>query len=872
MSSRPLPLARVASLMLHLRSKSFRDEYGATIVSDFSALLRAEQFERGSFAMLRLWGRGLVDLMRAPWRETPRPPRGGLLTDLGSDVRHIARSWRRSRAVAITVLCTLALGLGLAAAIFSFADGYLFRPLPFPDAEQLYRVRDPKGKIASSLTAADVARLRHTDVATFGFAEWNAGRLMGNDLEVDDRRVEIESYDVSPGFVQTLRMPLAAGRAFEERDHLAVDPVPALISDKFWRREFNRDVAVLGRSFTVAGATTTRVVIIGVMPPGFASLDLNNPPPDLVLPHVAERVLPPNYLSFPIVRLPDGMSREEGEARIAAALQGVAPAPAGETRVVQLRPLRDSLVANGKPTARVLFSGAMLILLLVAINVIHLLLAQGVRRADEIATRAALGASRWRIVRLFAVESALLGALGIGGGLLLGAWLSSVIAASVPEFPSGGRNLALVPMLFDGRVIAFAVVLGAIVACVGAAWPAWRALRSSLLVSQRSATGLTASISARTSRFALASELAVATVIMLGTVFIGVGISRYLNQPLGFSYHDRLWVTVRLPAGSDTPDEQARVGPELRKLVAGISGVRAAGPESAESVRQPVFVRGEAVADAQALGVTAGYFDAWQSQVRAGRLFAPDEYRLDEPVAIVDASFARRVWTNADPLGQELRIGDGTVRKVVGVLEPQVRRLDHPPEPVVYVALPAQQQWWRILAWAPGLTADDLVTRLTPSVNTLIPGANVSASPVEFEWLFNRQTGEATFQAPIMTAFGILAFALAGIGVFGLVSYIVAQRTREFGIRLALGARQQDVWRGVFRESFAPSAAGLAVGVAAAWALERLIRSSVFGWESSGFIAVVVVSAALLCVALVAAVGPARRVLRIDPAIVLRSE
>jgi ABC-type antimicrobial peptide transport system permease subunit len=148
----------------------------------------------------------------------------------------------------------------------------------------------------------------------------------------------------------------------------------------------------------------------------------------------------------------------------------------------------------------------------------------------------------------------------------------------------------------------------------------------------------------------------------------------------------------------------------------------------------------------------------------------------------------------------------------------------------------------------------------------------VSASPVEFEWLFNRQTGEATFQAPIMTAFGILAFALAGIGVFGLVSYIVAQRTREFGIRLALGARRKDVWRAVCRESLAPAAAGLAVGISAAWALERLVRSSVFGWESSGAMVVIVVSAALFLVALVAAVGPARRVLRIDPAIVLRSE
>jgi ABC-type antimicrobial peptide transport system permease subunit len=164
------------------------------------------------------------------------------------------------------------------------------------------------------------------------------------------------------------------------------------------------------------------------------------------------------------------------------------------------------------------------------------------------------------------------------------------------------------------------------------------------------------------------------------------------------------------------------------------------------------------------------------------------------------------------------------------------------------------------------------VERIAPAAQAIAVGTSVSASPVEFEWVFNRQTGEATFQAPIVTAFGVLAFVLAAIGVFGLVSYLVAQRSREFGIRLALGARRHDIWRGVFRESIAPAGLGLAVGIAAAWALERTVRASVFGWESSGVAALLVVTAALLFVAVIAAIGPARRVLRIDPAMVLRSE
>jgi predicted permease len=870
----PVRLARLAGLVLHIGSQAFRHQYGAAIVTDFAAMLASERAARGRLAMLRLWATGLVDLMRALWRDRRGAPRGsGVLTGLRGDLTFAARGWRRSPGFTATILLSLSLGLGLAAAIFSFADGYLFRPLPFPDSEQLYWVRDPKGKIARSLTAEDAAKLRQTDAAAFGLVEWNvAHRLPGDEMLTGDRPASVFSYEVSPGFAQTLRLPLAAGRPFEAADHSLAGDVPAWITDRFWSRAFNRDLAILGRSFKVQGRKPVSVIVVGIIGPGFASLDLNNPPPDLVVPGLVEAVPQPNSLSFPIVRLPDGMIREEGEARISAALQSVAPAPPGDTRVVQLRPLRDSLVANGQPTARLLFAGAMLILLLVSINLMHLLLAQGIRRASEVTTRAALGASRWRIARLFALESALLGAFGIGAGLLLGWWLSALIATGVPEYPSGGRNLALVPMLFDGRVVAFAVILGLVIALVGAAWPAWRAVRGPLQITARTAAGLSPAGSVRTSRIVLASELAVATVIMLGTVFVGVGIHRYLNQPLGFDYRDRLWLSVTPPDGSSAEQRQ-ELQRTLRQLTARVAGVRAVGPESRSTLREPVFVRSAPLPEVDAFAVGDGYFEGWGSELRDGRLFRPDDFET-QSVAIVDAPFASLAWPDEDPLGQTIRIGDGAPRAIVGVIAPQVRRLDEPTPPTVFVPRPFQPpaSGWRMVVWAPELSADQLVERIAPAAQAIAVGTSVSASPVEFEWVFNRQTGEATFQAPIVTAFGVLAFVLAAIGVFGLVSYLVAQRSREFGIRLALGARRHDIWRGVFRESIAPAGLGLAVGIAAASALERTVRASVFGWESSGVAALLVVTAALLFVAVIAAIGPARRVLRIDPAMVLRSE
>jgi hypothetical protein len=326
-----------------------------------------------------------------------------------SDLRYVLRGLGRRPGFAATIVITLALGLGLGAAVFSFADGYLFRPLPFPSPDQLYRVRDPHARIA--LLQRDTIALRQTAVGGLGFVEWSAGhRIVGAGIVIDERRVPVLSYDVSPGFAETLKLPLLAGRTFDEADHHETGSVPVWVSYRFWQREFGKDLAILGRSFPVDGREPPSVTIVGILAPEVASFDLNNPPPDLVAPALAGAPtgVPENRLSSPIVRLPDGMTREEGESRIAAALQAVAPAADGRARAVDLRPLRNYQVAGGAPTARVLLAGAVLILLLVTMNLVHLMLAQGVARAREVATRAALGATRWRIMRLFLIE-------GLGG-------------------------------------------------------------------------------------------------------------------------------------------------------------------------------------------------------------------------------------------------------------------------------------------------------------------------------------------------------------------------------------------------------------------------------------------------------------------------
>jgi predicted permease len=510
-----------------------------------------------------------------------------------------------------------------------------------------------------------------------------------------------------------------------------------------------------------------------------------------------------------------------------------------------------------------------LILLLAAINLVHLLLARGVSRAGEIATRAALGASPWRVGRLFLTESLALAVVGIAGGLLVGSWLADLIEASIPRLPTRGRNMALGPMLFDWRVVAFASVLGLAVALTGGLWPARRALGRSLSWTSRSAAGLAAAIPVRLSRSILASELAVATVVMIGTLFIGLGIWRYLHQPLGFDYRDRFDVILSRNAVDMVPPEEleAAIG-ALQRL----PGVTAAGPSRIATLRG-VEVPGRALDPAQvgARGVSKGYGEVWGLRLRAGRWFTPQEFTGDQPVVIVDQTFARLAWEAAEAVGQDVRVG-GVLRKVIGVIEPQRQSLAREGPGQALVPVSQTYRFSSPVVWAPGLSPAELRRRAAQAIGAVLPGVDVEVRPVSLENLFLREIGEAQFQGPIVVAFGVLAFVLAGIGVFGLVSYLVEQRTREFGIRFALGARPQDVWRSVIRQSVVPALAGIAIGVGGAWALESIVRSSVFGWQSSGAGAASAVAVALIAVTILAAAVPARRAMRIDPAVTLKAE
>jgi predicted permease len=863
-------------LPLRLAPSSFRQDYAGAIERDLLSLLAAERRRIGWSAAVRLSLLAWVDVARAVVAEWRLIGGGGSRpgSDLSGDVRAAARAWRRSPVLAATLVGLIASGLSIASAIFAFADGYLTRPSPFPRADQIFIVETREGR---PVRATEAEALRQSDLAYLGFVDGTHSSAVpwaGLAL-LDGREQRVFSNGVGEGFALLMGVPLVRGRHFTSDDHRGIEPVPIWLTHRFWLQQFGGRDDAIGARFAIRDGTNAanivEVEVVGVTDPRVTTFDArfgrSNVLPDLFAP-ARPRVHDPDsrviILASPYVRLPDDLSREQAEDRIGAALQVIAPA-ANAPRRVRLVSLHETQLAAGRPTARLLMLGALLVLALVTVNLLHLLLARSVARSAEVETRAALGASRWRIARLFLVESLTYGAAGVSLGVFGGWWLTGTIAATMPSRGSDAETLALVSMGFDGRVLLFACAMGLVMVVFGGAIPGWRAAHRSRPA--RSATAARAPL--RWSKAMLASEIAVSTVVLAGVAFLGLGMWRYLTQPLGFATEDRFELRFESAGGRDAAVDW----PAARARVRAIPGVRAATVGVVDELRERVRLDGEPLDDddAVALGVAPGYFEARGVELRAGRFPTSDEQQTRASVAVVDEAMAARVWPGASPVGQMLTVGARRF-EVVGLIANQRASLSRalPAMAFVPVAEPAERAALHV--WTPGLSAGELARRVNAALAPVVPGHHATVIARTFDEAFDDDLAAVRLQRPILLTLGAFTLALAAIGLFGLASYLVERRLREFGIRIALGARPVRIVRDVVRHAAAPAVVGLALGLPAAWLLEGVARASMAGWESSGPLALTLVSAGMLVVVVLASVGPARRALAVDPTVTLRSE
>ena len=794
------------------------------------------------------------------------------------DVRYALRSFARAPGFTLVALVTLALGIGGTTAIFSIVDGVVLRPLPYPDPDRLVRLshHTPRG-VDAGLSAADFLDLKHDATSLARMAGYREDIV---DLTGRGEPIRVRGLQTTAAFFDALGGAPLAGRTYHE-DTDQPGAAVAVMGESLWRTQFGGDPATVGATVRLNGAPTE---IVGIVPgsvrhPVRADVWMLSPVPVPVSPvaidgdPLASRDV--QYFAA-IARVRDGVPIADVRAHLADISGRLAKqypdTNSGDT--FALVPLGDALVTDVRRALFVLLGSVAFVLLIACANVAGLLLARGTMRKRELAVRAALGAGRGRIVRQLLAESLVLAAGGGLLGLLAAGWgLDLLVALAPANIPRLDEVTA------DWRVGAFALAATAAVGLLFGIMPALQASRPDL------GHDLKGGGRAGTARTGLRSAMVVAQVALALVLLIGAGLmlsslARLRAVDPGFRTTEL--VAIELPLPQARYDEAAQ-----KRFYRGVlERLRAQPPTADAAVLFPFPLRG---ANAQASfeiegqpevdrsqqsvaelnSVSPGYLRTAGLRLLAGRDFDATDGPDSPPVALISES-ARRFWGDRDPVGTRVNLGSSVT--VVGVVSDARRRsLDLPPQPAVY--LPYEQFTLPfmgvVVRSARGTAATaSAVKAAVAELDPDLPVGNV----LTIERIIDESTGQPRFRSFLIASFAGLALLLAAVGVYGLISFTVAQRVPEIGVRLALGASPWQVFRLVIGGGVKLAVAGVAIGLAAAWAATTLLASLLYDTSATDPVIYGSLSALLLAIAALACYVPARRAMRIDPMTALRSE
>jgi predicted permease len=813
------------------------------------------------------------------------------------DAQFAVRTLTRTPGFTLVVVLTLALGIGASAAIFSVVNAVVLRPLDYPEPARLVRITSELrafGATDTGVTAAELAdyqERRDLFASVAGMVPVNANVTSGDTPE------RVEMMLVSWNYFDVLGVPPARGRTFNRDDQVPGVANLAVVSDAFWRRRLAADPQAVGRTIVI---DADPILVVGVMPPGFrhpgrvvqGDVDAWSPA-DFRGSGSAAPIRSRRRLEGGLARLQPGVSLEQAQARLADYSVTVSqqfpsdypPQNGWRPRVV---PLQQDLVGGVATPMFVLLSGVGLLLLVACVNVAHLVLARSSARRQEIAIRLALGASGARLTSQLVVESAILIATGAILAVLVASWgLRGLIALAPGRVP----RLDTVTLEFAAIVIAAAIAL--VVTLAFALGPMLRLRRADTLTALKDGgPGRSTSGSASRARNVLvAAEVAMATMLLVGAGLFVRTVAGMLAVPVGFETDRLLTARVSLPRPNDASratylDHGRRVvfyREALRRIEAipGVERAAVATQVPLGGFNPPLFVEvdnresgdGGVRPVVHHFQVSPGYFGTLGIGVVQGRAFNDSDRDGTEPVAIVSETAARMLWKGRDPVGERLRFGAGTPWiTVVGVAADILnRRLTEDPQPILY--RPLDQSSDMALAFLVRTRGDGagLAAAIAREVRNVDPDLPVYSLRTMNE-LIEGAVSQRQFLMRMLAIFGALATALALLGIYGVMAYSVAQRTREIGIRMAIGARQSDVSRMVMRRGLVLTAAGAAAGIAASLALSQLVRSQLFGVRPSDPLTMASVLVLMALVAAAAAYLPARRAARIDPVSALRAQ
>jgi putative ABC transport system permease protein len=807
------------------------------------------------------------------------------------DIRYGIRMLLKAPSLSIVATIALALGIGANTAIFSVVNAVLLRPLPFANSDQLMMVweTDPtRGQVRGSASYPNFADWREQNhvfehLATYYNNDFiltgrgESTRLQGAVVNADLFPLLGVAPAIGRGFLPTEDKPGSGGRV-------------VLLSQALFQKRFNSDPNVVNQSIVLNGKNHT---IVGVMPDAF-QFPIQNEPVELWTtvamdmegkdPITNERGA--HYMNV-IGRLKPGVSKEQAQAEmtaIGARLEQQYP-DKNLHKTVTIEPTLEALVGSIRPALLILLGAVACVLLIACANVANLLLARAMMRHKEMAIRSALGASRMRVVRQLLTESLLLSLTGGLLGLLLAVWWSDLLIAL------GKQNIPRALQVgLDWRVLGFTLLVSVLTGVIFGLVPALHSSKTELTESLKEG-GRSSSDGARRNRIRgtlVVSELAIAVVLLVGSGLLIQSLWRLRQVSPGFDSQNLLTFVVGIPEVKYPTEKQAQFYQDLLARIETLPAVTSASsvvplPLSGDLYRISFETEGRPVPkgeqpSADFFAVEEDYFKTLGVSMLKGRDFNVHDGAKDLPVVIVNQTFAQKYFPNEDPIGKRIRPGISTtvtepvMREIVGVVsDVRNRNLSSELRPGYF--MPMSQIPFNQMAVIVRTKNDphSLITAVQNEVHSMDPEVPV----------FNVKTMDehiaATVAAPrfnttLLVIFAAVALVLTIVGLYGVMSYSVAQRTNEIGIRMALGARVTDVLGLVFKQGLTLVLIGEAIGLVGAFALTRLIRGMLFGVAPNDFMTFAAVALMLAVVALLATLIPARRAAKVDPLVALRYE
>jgi predicted permease len=811
------------------------------------------------------------------------------------DIRYGVRMQMKSPSFAAIAVITLALGIGANTALFSVINGVLLSPLPFPEPDQLVTLHENKpnfeGGSVSYPNFRDWQKDNHT------FSSMALSRQFAFSLTGIGEAEQVNADFVSSDFFTLLGIKPAIGRTFaQDEERVGAGPV-ALISAGLWQRKFSSAPDILGKNITLDARDYS---IAGVIPssfhmaiPGFRDADVYAPIGQWSNPLLLERGAGLGFHG--IARLKPGMTLKQAQADMDGVTRNLANAfpDADKGITAKLTPLKAMMVGNVRPLLLVLFAAVGLVLLIACVNVANLLLARSTSRTREFAVRAALGATRARVVRQLLTESILLALLGGGLGLFLAAWGTRAALGILPAALPRAEQVGL-----DSHVLLFTAAVSILSGIVFGLTPALKTARPDLHETLKQGDRGTSGNRSRTQSVFVVVEMALALVLLIGAGLTIRSLAKLWSIDPGFNPHNVLILGLSLPPSMmhAKPDAIRASFRDFDEKLAAVPGIQAvsqtwgAVPLGSDDEQlfwlegQPKPANENDMNWAIDYMVETDYLKAMGIPLRRGRFFTQQDNDHSPLVVVVDEMLAQKFFPGQDALGKRIHLTNmkGQLAEIVGVVG-HVKQWGLNTD---------EQQSLRAELYIPCMQMPDDFVAMTPSGSGVIVRAATLSGLLESihrasvqmssqQVIFGAQTMDSViadsvrsqrFSMILLVTFAVLALLLASVGIYGVISYVVGQRSHEIGIRMALGAKPGDILRLILGRGGRLAGLGVAVGLAAAFGLTRLMTKMLYGVGATDPLTFSGVAVLLTLVALAACYIPARRATRVDPVVALRYE